>query len=111
MRLASFVLPNVDNDGNDLSDVHAALQSAAVDNFGGFTALPSMGGWRDDKTGRLYVEPGRLYQFAMPDSWEADSNLESFARFYGHMAGQIAVMITYASGEIAFLECKAFVAA
>lgn len=107
MRFASFILPNSDNSGASLADVHAALRSSAVDVFGGFTAVASLGGWRDATTGNVHVEEGTEYRFA----GAADADLLSFARFYGHMAGQLEVCIAYASGEVAFVDLRATVLA
>ena len=104
LRSAAFILPRNDNDGCDLADVHLALQSTLVDTFGGFTALESRGGWRDPSNGRLYVEPGLLYQIGMEDSAECRAQLESIALFYGHMAKQICIMVQHANGEIIFVD-------
>jgi hypothetical protein len=105
MRVATFTLPVNANDGADLRDVHFALRSAAIATFGGFTAIATEGGWQDDATGKQYVEPGILYQFAMPDDAASREKLESFARFYGHMADQVCVMVAHADGAVAFVEC------
>jgi hypothetical protein len=109
MRVASFVLPTVDNNGEDLHDVHFALKSAAVATFGGFTSLACEGGWNDSDSGRTYVESRRVYQFAMPDDAGSRAKLESFARFYGHLAAQLCVMVTHATGDVVFVDCHATV--
>lgn len=107
MRLATMILPMMDNTGSDLADVHAALRSAACATFGGFTAMESVGGWHDDSTGITHVESGMLYQFAMKDSAEMRASLESFALFYGHMANQLAVMCTHTDGSVRIMNCHA----
>lgn len=107
MRVATIILPNDDNNGNDISDVHAAMQTVLVDTFGGFTATASNGAWRDDKTGKIHVEPGQVYYVAMDDTAENRAKLESIALFYGHMANQIAMMVTHANGEVTFVDCEA----
>lgn len=99
MRLATLILPTVNNDGVDQTDTHAALQSVLCDRFGGFTVTHGKGGWLD--SGKLYHDPVAVYSIAMEDDRRAD--LESIARFYGHMAGQKSVMVTHSDGEVAFL--------
>lgn len=103
MRLASFPLPTVNNDGVDQSETHAALQLALCADFGGFTCTLGQGGWIAD-TGKIYVDPVAVYTIAMEDSYVARAKLESIALFYGDIAGQIAVMVTHANGEVAFLD-------
>ena len=72
--------------------------------FGGFTAVDSVGAWRDESTGKIYHEPGRQYLIAMEDSRVNRDKLESLAAFYGHMSGQITVMVTHADGAVSFVD-------
>ncbi len=103
MRIATLILPTHDNDGNDLRDIHAALQSQACDTFGGFTVDRVYGGWRDPRTSRVMHDNSVRYSFAVDDTAEDRARLESVARFYGHMAGQLSVMVTHANGDVVFL--------
>lgn len=103
MRTATLILPTVNNDGVDQTDTHQALQFVLCETFGGFTRTMGNGGWKSD-TGKLYLDPVAVYGIAMEDSAECRAKLESIALFYGHMAGQLAVMVTHAGGDVAFLD-------
>lgn len=107
MKLAQIILPTIGNDGSDLTDCHVALRSTLADSFGGYTATSGQGGWTD--SGKLYQDPVTVYAVAMDDTAENRAKLESVALFYGHMATQHCVMVTHASGEVAFVECRATV--
>ena len=103
MHLASIILPNADNSGVSLADVHAAMQATIVDVFGGFTSLAVSGAWRADD-GTIYAEQGTKYEIAMDATPSNAKKLESIARFYGHMSQQIAMCVQFADGAIAFLD-------
>lgn len=103
MKLASLIMPIRDNAGVDASDVHRALQLVLVDSFGGFTVTPAQGAWRDD-TGRVIFDESRAYSIAMDDTDSNRAKMESIARFYGHMAGQICVMVTHADGDVVMVD-------
>ena len=103
MRIASLILPTHDNDGVELNDFHHALKLCLIDSFGGFSALAVSGGWRDDSTGQVYIEPSVRYDIAMEDSADNSAKLESIARFYGHATRQNSVMIVHASGVADFV--------
>jgi len=104
LRMAYFGLPTSNNDGASLHDVHAALQSTLIDTWGGFSAFNGLGGWRDDATSKIFAEPTVGYYIAMPDDAGNRAKLLSVARFYGHMAQQLAVMVTYANGDVEFVD-------
>lgn len=89
MKQSSIVLPNQDNQGFPLLDVHSALKAQLCATFGGFTATRADGGWQDEKSGAIYCEPVTKYDIANTDA--KPDRLESIAVFYGHMAGQLAV--------------------
>lgn len=108
MRIAYFTLPTVNNDGIDQTDTHTGLRNALCESFGGFTATRGDGGWRSD-TGKLYLDPVMVYGIAMEDSLSERSKLESIALFYGDQAGQLAVMVTHAAGDVVFLDVPATV--
>ena len=105
MRLATLILPNADNAGASLADVHAALQSDLCDNFGGFTSHAVNGAWRDS-AGKVRYEPGTLYLVACDDSAKARETLESLARFHGHAALQECVFVVHANGEVVIVPCS-----
>lgn len=101
MHLATLILPTVNNDGVDQTDTLLAMQSVLCDTFGGFTCTIGEGGWKSDR-GSFYRYPVAIYSIAMPDDSESRAKFDSIARFYGHMAGQICVMVTHANGKVVF---------
>lgn len=109
MKIASLILPNADNAGTPLHDVHACLRADLQDNFGGFTALPSSGGWLDAR-GVVVAETGTLYFIAMLDDAENERKLRSIARHVCKLASQDCVMIATAAGVVEFIDARAFVA-
>src|ERR1700757_3209697 len=104
MRCAYLILPTTSNDEVDQTDTHAALQSALCDYFGGFTMTQGKGGWRNPANARVYMDSVATYAIAMTESGDNESRLESIARFYGHMAGQVCVMLAHASGRVVFVD-------
>jgi hypothetical protein len=46
-RIATILIPRIDNDGHDLAAEHAALQVEMIGIFGGYTATAAVGAWRD----------------------------------------------------------------
>lgn len=104
MKIATLTLPQSDNHGAPLNDVHAALQADIVDSFGGFTAFYGNGAWRDESTGKLYFEAVTVYSIAMDAAHSNRAKLSSLARFHGHVAGQIAVLIVHANGDSEFVD-------
>lgn len=106
MRISTFTLPNADNNGATLNDVHASLQSTLIDTFGGFTATQTLGGWKSDD-GAVYIENGTSYAVAAPDDAATRDRFEFLATFYGKLAEQIAVIVVHGNGAVAFLDCNA----
>jgi hypothetical protein len=105
MRLASLILPTLDNDGRDTTDAHLGLRAVLIDTFGGFTATCVDGGWRDAATGKTHLDSSVRYEIAMEISDANRATLESIARFYGHMARQICVLVCHADGDVTFPDC------
>lgn len=103
MRLATLILPTVNNNGVDQTDTHAALQLTLIDTFGGFTVTSGKGGWKDD-SGKLYCDPVAVYSIAMAATADNARRLESIALMYGHLASQICVMVTHADGAVQFVD-------
>lgn len=102
MKLATLVLPITNNSGEDQSDTHLALRATLCDVFGGYTVTTGNGGWSDK--GKVFNDPVAVYSIAMEMNGENFVALESIARFYGHMAGQICVMVVHCNGDVAFCD-------
>lgn len=107
MRYASIILPRLDNLGADLGGVHNALQTALVDTFGGFTASPVSGGWRDEKSGEIFVDESVEYRIAAVWGPVERESLIDLANLYGLKAGQLAVCIQHGNGDVQFIEPRA----
>ena len=99
MRISSFILPQNDNAGESLADIHAALRAQLCATFGGFTACESLGGWIDPKSMKCYTEAGIRYDIACNPSDHV--KLDSIAIFYGRMANQVAMMVCH-DGNVTF---------
>lgn len=101
MRLASFVLPVLDNDNNCVLDVHLRFAKQIVETFGGLTTVDSVGRWFDDN-GKEYLEHGRMYHVAMDNTAHNDDTLRAMCIDAGKAAGQLCIMLTLASGIVEF---------
>lgn len=104
MRLAQIILPERDNDGESLEGVHAQLRKQLAEKFGGYTALKTVGGWIDQRSGKLFEEIGTTYQIGMADTGANSATLRHIAYNIGIMARQLAVAIVLPSGEFEIIE-------
>lgn len=102
MRIATLTLPDSDNTGQSLSDIHALLRLDMVENFGGFTAIPGNGGWQND-AGKLFFEPVTVYHVAMDETEENAQRWRMLARHAATMGAQESVFITQANGMVEFV--------
>lgn len=108
MRIASFILPLLDNDGASLATVHDTVKADLIQAFGGFTASMVQGGWRDEDTGVIYSDESVRYEVAA--DWAANARLERrfenlCARFCRE-ARQLAVFAVLPYGEAVLLSPK-----
>ena len=106
MRVATLMLPNFDNDGRAIPEVHTALQDNLLDAFGGYSQLPAVGAWRDPQTGRVYRDSNTQYAIAMDDTPGNVAALRNVAMRAGVAAEQLAVMVTLPNGNVEFLETQ-----
>lgn len=99
MKLASITLPMYGNDGRGLPEVHNALANVLISTFGGVTALGGFGGWKDDRTGKIYREPVTVYYVGIPDEPFAVAQLHQIARMIASAAEQEAIAMTLPNGS------------
>lgn len=104
MREARIILPVLDNDGASLAHVHAGLKRALCEAFGGFTALPSHGGWIDQRDGKLYEEAGVAYDVAAQEGNATRVKLLTIAVHVARDAAQVCVYVRLPNGEVIFVE-------
>lgn len=106
MREARIILPVADNAGNPLDLIHRRLARALCQTFGGATVAETRGMWVSS-SGKLYDEPGRAYDVAMADTPENAAMLRAIAMTAGASAGQEAVYVRFASGEVNIIDIPA----
>ncbi len=107
MKEAKIILPQNDNDGNDLSAVHQKFGTALVEKFGGATVtFGLLGLWRDPE-GKTVSEPVAEYLVAMNDDAQSREHLREIALRLGHEAKQKAIYIRHANGDVNFINIPA----
>lgn len=104
MREATITVPVNDNQGRPLSGyVTSRISKAILDEFGGFTAIPARGAWRNPANGLTYTEPVEVYHIAMTYAkTHAAAALERVAILISGIAGQASVYYTTPDGEAHF---------
>ena len=100
MKIASIILPLLDNDGRDLFMLHQQLKHDLLTRWGGYTSYETIGGWRG-ATGMIEGEKAIKYEVAMPLGDVV--TLREMAARYAFLAGQEAVMIVTPQGEVCFI--------
>lgn len=103
MRNATLILPVRDNDGADLSALHAVLSLELCEAFGGFTARDVRGAWRDESDGRVYQDESTEYRIAADWNPAQRLALESIAARYCAEARQVCVYVEHANGAVSFI--------
>lgn len=81
LRIASFILPCSDNDGDSTVDAHAYAEQMLLKEFGGFTTTPVKGKWADDH-GKVFTDISVKYEVAV----------DTAHSFGGQLLRQIATM-------------------
>lgn len=109
MRLASIILPVLDNDGKPLSETHAYLERELLSRFGGFTTSTVNGAWLGDD-GTEYRDWSRKYEVAMYDTFGNRLMLEELAYALVIRARQEAIMVVMPDGTIDFFHAQNAVA-
>lgn len=102
LRMASVPLPCPDGS----TAAHCHFRDEVTRIFGGYTAVPMCGGWRDPQTGICYHEPGILYWIAMQPGAVADLDLDAIAVKAAEAMQQQSVLIQHASGDVVILDCN-----
>lgn len=64
-KIATLLVPRIGNDGHNLDAEHAALQVELISTFGGYTAMPAIGAWRDGLA--IYRDELTKYEVAIAD--------------------------------------------
>lgn len=96
--VAILIVPQDDNDGVDLSYLHDRITDDLCYSFGGFTAVPAVGGW--ENKGKKQIEYVVIYYIAAEDTPAHNAQLRSYAMQYREAAHQEAIYWQDFSGEI-----------
>lgn len=103
MKLATIILPLIDNEGSDLFAVHQGLKHELLREYGGYTGVETIGGWAG-KNGTVEGEKAIKYEVAME---RADvCKFRELAAATCRFAKQEAVMIVTPNGEVEFVHAK-----
>jgi hypothetical protein len=101
-RIAFLILPLRDNDGNRLTETHAALREAILGHYGGYTQYLVTGAWRNGY-GETFNDDSLKYEIAMTTSVADGKKLVQIAAEACRDADQQCVMIQLASGVVHFI--------
>lgn len=101
-RIAQFVIPKLDNDGQTLDWQHEVYQEAFCKVFGGFTAYNVSGGWINEQ-GKLFRDESVSYHIAMDETPACINALRTLARAAATECKQEAIFIVLPSGEVEFI--------
>lgn len=104
-RIAFLILPLRDNDGNRLTETHAALREAILDHFGGYTQTLVTGAWRNGD-GTVVNDDSLKYEIAMGTGPGDGKKLVWIAANACRRARQTCVMIQLASGVVHFINAE-----
>lgn len=104
-RIAFLILPLRDNDGNRLTETHAALREVILENFGGYTQTLVTGAWRNGD-GAVMQDDSLKYEIAMTTGPGDGKMLVSIAAEACRRARQHCVMIQLASGVVHFINAE-----
>lgn len=104
-KTAVLILPLRDNAGVQLKEAHAALRTALLDAFGGYTQTLVTGAWKDD-AGKVYQDDSLKYEIAMGTGPADGMKLVEIARLACRDARQQCVMAQLAAGNVVFVDAK-----
>lgn len=104
MQESALIIPTFDNEGQPLNHLLDAAMLRMVDAFGGVTAIPAKGAWRDNGSGNLHIEPVTQLVSAYEPSPENDARLKEIGEWARVNARQIELYVRYASGNVEFLK-------
>jgi hypothetical protein len=103
LKIAFIILPLRDNQGITTRDAHAALRTAVLDNYGGYTQTLVTGVWRNED-GVVFHDDSLKYEIAMDTGAGAGTKLVEIAAQACRDADQQCVMVQIASGRVSFVK-------
>lgn len=103
LKIAFIILPLRDNQGRKTTAAHAALRTAVLDNYGGYTQTLVTGVWRNED-GVVFHDDSLKYEIAMDTGAGAGKTLVAIAAQACRDADQQCVMIQIAAGRVSFVK-------
>lgn len=102
---AKIILMQKDNNGQSLKDVNDKVIAECIDLFGGCSATPAKGYWKDPKTDMIFEDETLELTIATPNSHPGiDTLLEGIAYKYLKMANQFGVYLRNSQGQVVIVE-------
>ena len=103
LKIAFIILPLRDNQGRKTTAAHAALRTAVLDNYGGYTQTLVTGVWRNED-GVVFNDDSLKYEIAMGEVFYETLTLTEIAAQACRDADQQCVMVQLASGRVSFVK-------
>lgn len=71
MNRLTITIPNKDNEGNSLFQLHQHAREFMVKTYGGFSSVQVHGQWQDPEDLKIYVDNSTRYEVLVDDSIES----------------------------------------
>ena len=103
LQEARIIIPQKDNDGNELTDIREQLALKLAAKFGGFTKFEAEGCWIDEN-GKLIGEPVDVFEVAA-DALNEDTAVDFFdiAKWAKEAAEQKVMYLRLPGGNVNFV--------
>ena len=103
LQEARIIIPQKDNDGNELTDIREQLALKLATKFGGFTKFVAEGCWIH-KNGKLINEPVDVFEVAA-DALNEDTAVDFFdiAKWAKEVAQQEVMYLRLPGGKVNFV--------
>ena len=93
MKVNTFQLPLLDNDGKSLASVHKMIMADLINTFGGCTTTKTQGHWADH-TGKIHTDNNIEYKVAFDDSLTNQNKFKTIVETAGVLGHQLAMFYT-----------------
>ena len=98
LHVYQLPLPTTDNQRLPLAALHKDIQMLFVENFGGFTATPCLGGYKNSN-GDIQIDNNILYQIGIKLTADNLDSIRAIACFFGAQARQESVFLIHPDGQ------------
>lgn len=100
---ARIIVPQTDNDGISLKWLQSQFEDKIVSKFGGFTLQEAQGGWHSIQTRKTYLEAVWLYDLAVEDNKQVESELIAIAARLKKEGRQEAIYLRLPAGKVVYI--------